>query len=147
MTLPLPLFAARRDERPLRPCGHQDCSVSTGEHDGLTFGRGQLDNHGYWEIPCGICARAAEQATPGLVAWPFAPAPRPDVLRTLSHKKGAFRLSVGRPYVQEHYLLELQDGSFVAEIIETGERIPVLWINRDLADQQVKNGVWAEVAG
>ena len=141
----LPLFDSRRNERPPRPCGNPDCSVSTGVHDGLTFGRGKLDDHGYWEIPCGICARAAEQAAPGLVAWPFAPPPRTDVLRTLSHKKGPFRWLVDRPDVKEHLLLELQDGSFVAEIIETGERIPVPWINRGLADQKVNEGIWAEV--
>lgn len=36
------------------------CKISTGIHDGLTFGSGQLDDYGYWQIPCYHCARQAE---------------------------------------------------------------------------------------
>lgn len=43
---------------------HPNCSVSTGIHEGLTFGSGELDYYGYWEIPCVICARAHEQKHP-----------------------------------------------------------------------------------
>lgn len=42
------------------PCGNLDCSVSTGIHDGLTFGSGELDHYGFWEKPCAAYARAAE---------------------------------------------------------------------------------------
>jgi len=45
----------------MKACGNSDCCVSTGIHEGLTFGRGELDDLGYWEIPCGICAREWEE--------------------------------------------------------------------------------------
>jgi hypothetical protein len=38
----------------------QDCRVSTGIHDALTFGCGELDKNGFWEFPCPLRARAAE---------------------------------------------------------------------------------------
>ena len=44
----------------MRECGNKDCGCSTGIHEGLTFGRGKLDEHGYWEFPCRICAEAAD---------------------------------------------------------------------------------------
>lgn len=47
--------------RKQRPCGNSDCSVSTGIHEGLTFGSGELDNNGYWEKPCKICAAGWEK--------------------------------------------------------------------------------------
>jgi len=51
---------------------HTKCSWSTGIHDGLTVGQGELDFYGYWERPCSICARKAEKKHPerGSV-WPF----------------------------------------------------------------------------
>lgn len=39
-----------------RPCGNPKCKCSTGIHEGLTFGSGKLDDHGFWENPCRICA-------------------------------------------------------------------------------------------
>lgn len=75
------------------PCGHVDCAVSSGIHgDGFgdypayTFGRGELSDNGYWEIPCATCARAWEAAHPESgPCWPFAdesvdeaPDPEPD---------------------------------------------------------------------
>lgn len=64
---------------------HADCSCSTGIHEtsdddgspeypwALTFGRGKLDDHGYWEIPCAVCARKAElkDEVPVGSYWPF----------------------------------------------------------------------------
>lgn len=51
---------------------HEACSVSTGIHGGLTFGHGALDNNGFWEFPCGRCARAYEKKHPeGGECWPF----------------------------------------------------------------------------
>ena len=41
--------------------GHRDCRVSTGIDEILTFGRGHLDDLGFWSIPCAQCARAHEQ--------------------------------------------------------------------------------------
>lgn len=35
----------------------------TGIDDILTYGRGALDDLGFWEIPCAPCARAAELRT------------------------------------------------------------------------------------
>lgn len=60
-------------------CGKDDCCASTGIHDtessrlsGMTFGSGRLDHNGYWEFPCGPCARAFEQEYPEAApCWPF----------------------------------------------------------------------------
>lgn len=37
------------------------CKVSTGIHGGITFGRGKLDQFGYWEKPCRECAIKFDQ--------------------------------------------------------------------------------------
>ncbi len=55
-------------------CGKQDCGVSTGFHGGFTFGRGTLDDYGYWDTPCGLCARrydAEHPEDPDGPAWPL----------------------------------------------------------------------------
>lgn len=44
--------------RVVPPCGNPKCSCSTGIHDGLTFGSGELSTGGYWQFPCYVCARA-----------------------------------------------------------------------------------------
>ncbi len=54
-----------------RACGDPECRVSSGIHEGLTFGSGSLDDLGFWEIPCPTCARAYEKDHPGEKAWPF----------------------------------------------------------------------------
>ena len=36
-------------------CGDRKCKVSTGIHDGFTFGSGELNDLGFWEFPCAIC--------------------------------------------------------------------------------------------
>lgn len=56
------------------PCGNEECCVSTGIHEGLTFGSGEVDPHGFWERPCSPCARAAERRDGVAVGtyWPFA---------------------------------------------------------------------------
>jgi hypothetical protein len=55
-----------------KSCGHSDCSISTGIDESLTFGRGRLDDYGFWQIPCGICAQAWEEAHPeDGPCWPF----------------------------------------------------------------------------
>jgi len=40
----------------------------------LTFGRGELGDHGYWEIPCRSCAEAFERENPDMAkeygVWP-----------------------------------------------------------------------------
>ena len=45
-------------------CGNSECSCSTGIHDGLTFGRGRLDEYGYWDFPCAACAREWDAEVP-----------------------------------------------------------------------------------
>lgn len=45
-------------KRRVGACGNNWCSCSTGIHEGLTFGSGDLDQYGYWEKPCRICAVA-----------------------------------------------------------------------------------------
>ena len=60
-----------------KPCGRSECGVSTGIHEGLTFGLGTLDDHGYWSTPCPACARDWEARHPqDGPAWPFR---RPEV--------------------------------------------------------------------
>lgn len=41
-----------------KACGNPDCACSTGIHEGLTFGSGELSSNGYWSNPCHACARA-----------------------------------------------------------------------------------------
>lgn len=54
-------------------CANPKCATSTGIHDGLTFGSGELDDSGYWSEPCGKCARAHESTDKDHEAcWPFA---------------------------------------------------------------------------
>ena len=54
----------------VRPDGHT-CSVSTGIHDCLTFGTGELSAGGFWENPCWTCARAWEKQFPDSgPCWP-----------------------------------------------------------------------------
>ena len=36
------------------------CMVSTGIHEDLTFGTGNLDANGFWEHGCEACARRSE---------------------------------------------------------------------------------------
>lgn len=61
-------------------CGHDDCGTSSGLADELTFGRGELDDSGYWEIPCRPCAEAFEREHPGTAkqygVWPPTSVPR-----------------------------------------------------------------------
>ncbi len=54
----------------IRPEGHV-CHVSTGIHDLLTFGTGELSDNGFWEFPCGDCARDHEIQFPECgYCWP-----------------------------------------------------------------------------
>ncbi len=53
-----------------RACGNPECRVSSGIHECLTFGSGDLSELGFWENPCGVCARAYEKDHPGEKAWP-----------------------------------------------------------------------------
>lgn len=46
----------------MRPCGNADCGCSTGIHEGLTFGRGELNYNGFWSIPCRVCAVANDDS-------------------------------------------------------------------------------------
>lgn len=49
---------------------HYKCRWSTGVHDHLTVGQGELDEYGFWERPCSICARKHEAEHPGSMVWP-----------------------------------------------------------------------------
>jgi hypothetical protein len=54
----------------IRSPGHK-CGISTGIHDCLTFGQGELDGSGFWSEPCAECARAHEQQFPEAgPCWP-----------------------------------------------------------------------------
>lgn len=63
---------SRDKPKKLPPCGNHQCGASSGIHDGLTFGSGELDDYGYWEFPCYTCARSFEKAHPEYPqCWPF----------------------------------------------------------------------------
>lgn len=52
-------------------CGNPECCVSTTIAGEFSFGSGKLDNNGFWEFPCTICARAMEQEhLPFEYCWP-----------------------------------------------------------------------------
>lgn len=65
---------------------HKDCGMSTGIHDGPTFGKGKLDHNGYWEYPCYECARRHEKEYPeDGECWPWNKEPvNFDALRELN---------------------------------------------------------------
>jgi hypothetical protein len=45
-------------------CGNKDCRVSTFiDQETLTFGSGDLDANGLWELPCKICEEAYKEKT------------------------------------------------------------------------------------
>ena len=49
-----------------------NCQMSTGIHEGLTFGLGDLDFNGYWSMPCYFCAREWEEKhSEDKPCWPF----------------------------------------------------------------------------
>lgn len=57
-----------------KSAGHKECGASTTISEHLSFGRGKLDDFGFWEIPCAECARAFEKAHPEHgKCWPFGP--------------------------------------------------------------------------
>jgi hypothetical protein len=51
-----------------RPCGNDSCCSSTNIADESSYGSGYLDNYGFWEHPCFVCARHYEQYPNE--AWP-----------------------------------------------------------------------------
>jgi hypothetical protein len=64
-------------QKPSRACGRADCGTSTSIDDvTLTFGRGDLDDHGFWEFPCVICAEAFQKEFPSRSVWPVKNAPQ-----------------------------------------------------------------------
>lgn len=46
------------------PCGNPECGCSTGIHAAVTHGWGVLDEWGFWEYPCRLCAAAADARQP-----------------------------------------------------------------------------------
>ena len=55
-----------------KSCGNYNCSTSSSVLDFLTFGSGELDDNGFWENPCPVCARNFEKKHPELgPCWPF----------------------------------------------------------------------------
>lgn len=47
-----------------KPCGNPACSTSTGICGNITFGSGELDDYGYWEIPCETCSEHYDFSEP-----------------------------------------------------------------------------------
>lgn len=84
-----------------KECGQPDCSVSTEIMGHTSFGRGELDDFGYWEFPCGICARAWEKKFPeDSPCWPFEPKlhTNPDSIDMEKVKDANIRSLVGPDY-------------------------------------------------
>lgn len=55
-----------------KKCNNPECKVSTHIGGDLSFGSGELDFHGFWEIPCPVCARSHEKAYPeDGECWPY----------------------------------------------------------------------------
>ena len=53
------------------PAGHEKCKTSSTVMDTLSFGTGELDEHGFWEHGCYECARAHEKQFPEEgICWP-----------------------------------------------------------------------------
>jgi hypothetical protein len=52
---------------------HSNCKWSTGIHDGPTVGTGSLDDSGFWEHPCHVCARRSEITNGKTLnhCWPY----------------------------------------------------------------------------
>lgn len=67
-----PLKVSYQNEKFEYPKGHEKCRVSSTICDTFSFGRGRLDDHGFWSIPCPECARAHEKQFPeDGECWPF----------------------------------------------------------------------------
>lgn len=65
-----------------RPCGRADCGTSTAiDEETLTYGRGKLDDYGYWEFPCRICAKAFGDLDPARKVWPAVDRPHEGAKR------------------------------------------------------------------
>ena len=58
------------EEKKKRPCGNPDCCCSTSIDDTtITYGSGELNEFGFWEFPCKICAKVAKDRGEKYV-WP-----------------------------------------------------------------------------
>lgn len=77
-------------ERLPRTCagGRKHCGISTGIHEGLTFGGGTLDPNGFWSEPCAPCARRYEERHPS--AGPCWPGPEEPLLPSMSELEAKF---------------------------------------------------------
>ena len=45
-------------------CSDTECSASSNILEEPSFGKGNLDFNGFWEVGCSLCARAFEKAHP-----------------------------------------------------------------------------------
>lgn len=52
-------------------CGNPECSTSTGICGSITHGHGELDDYGYWEFPCFVCANKARVDDSEYKHWPM----------------------------------------------------------------------------
>lgn len=51
-------------------CGNPDCCCSSSYFGHVTFGSGALDDYGFWEKPCLICALDYKRRYPKEDVWP-----------------------------------------------------------------------------
>lgn len=68
-------------------CEDPECGVSTGIHEGPTFGKGDLGPNGYWEKPCEVCARNHDEFYPEACSWPFTEEERKKLEKALLRQK------------------------------------------------------------
>ena len=52
---------------PKKACGNPCCGVSSCFTEQFTFGSGKLDDNGFWEHPCRLCAEQFDRENPGFV--------------------------------------------------------------------------------
>lgn len=40
-------------------CGNDSCGISSGICGAITYGSGEQDDNGYWDVPCSVCSLTA----------------------------------------------------------------------------------------
>jgi hypothetical protein len=52
-------------------CGRAECKSSVSFKKEATFGTGNQNSYGYFEVGCEPCARAHESSNPNVTCWPY----------------------------------------------------------------------------
>ncbi len=114
----------------MKPCGHERCTVS-GTTKQMMFGRGGLDETGYFREPCHVCARAYEKSEglPRDTCWPPGIPPKEATVQK------AIELSIELGAAQERIrqLEAARETSwvFVNQLPDT-DRLVIIWDGNEL---------------